>query len=198
MDPNLDTDTGTDPFRALDDFPYDRASAAQAAYSSEMTPEQVAAARRLEEGLRRLGLSREWEEKLKNLDRESIGLYNDWWFNQAIKPDGSGITTLASEFYISDPRNNGDLVENRVVIKYNKLHDFLTFLIMKERPDLSFALLDRMGSLPRMSLPPSMNYLLQEMGGSNKKSRRRKSNKKRTQQRKSNKKSRQRKKSRRL
>ena len=195
MDPNLDTDTGTDPFHALDDFPYDRASAAQAAYSSEMTPEQVAAARRLEEGLRRLGLSREWEEKLKNLDRESIDLYNNWWRNVATQP--VGITTLASEFYISDPRNNGDLVENRVVIKYNKLHDFLTFLIMKERPDLSFALLDRMGSLPRMSLPPSMNYLLQEMGGSNKKSRRRKSNKK-SRRRKSNKKSRRRKKNTRL
>ena len=195
MDPNLDTDT--DPLHALDDFPYDRASAAQAAYSSEMTPEQVAAARRLEEGLRRLRFSREWEEKLKNLDRESIDLYNNWWFNKATKPDGSGMTMLASDFYISDPRNNGDLVEQRVVIKYNKLHDFLTFLIMKERSDLSFALLDRMGSLPRMSLPPSMNYLLQEMGGSNKKSRRRKSNKK-SRRRKSNKKSRQRKKSRRL
>lgn len=195
MDPNLDT--GIDPLHALDDFPYDRASAAQAAYSSEMTPEQVAAARRLEEGLRRLRLSREWEEKLKNLDRESIDLYNDWWFKVATKPDGSGITTLASEFYISDPRNNGDLVEQRVVIKYNKLHDFLTFLIMKGRPDLSFALLDKMGSLPRMSLPPSMNYLLSEMGGSNKKSRRRKSNKK-SRRHKSNKKSRQqRKKSRR-
>ena len=186
MDPNLDTD----PLHALDDFPYDRASAAQAAYSSEMTPEQVAAARRLEEGLRRLRFSREWEEKLKNLDRESIDLYNNWWFNKATKPDGSGMTMLASDFYISDPRNNGDLVEQRVVIKYNKLHDFLTFLIMKERPDLSFALLDRMGSLPRM------NFLLQEMGGSNKKSRRRKSNKK-SRRRKSNKKSRQRKKSRR-
>lgn len=196
MDPNLDTDTGIDPLHALDDLPYDRASAAQAAYSSEMTPEQVAAATRLEEGLRRLRLSKEWEEKLKNLDRESIDLYNKWWFNVATKPDGSGITTLASDFYILDPRNNGDLVENRVVIKYNKLHDFLTFLIMKERPDLSFALLDRMGSLPRMSLPPSMNYLLQEMGGSNKKSRRRRSNKK-SRRRKSNKKRRQRKKSRR-
>ena len=186
MDPNLDTDTDTDPLHALDDFPYDRASAAQAAYSSEMTPEQVAAARRLEEGLRRLRLSREWEEKLKNLDRESIGLYNDWWFNQAIKPDGSGMTKFASDFYISDPRNNGDLVEQRVVIKYNKLHDFLTFLIMKGRPDLSFALLDKMGSLP------GMKYLLSEMGGSNKKSRQRKSNKK-SRQRKSNKKSRRRK-----
>ena len=184
MDPNPDTDT--DPLHALDDFPYDRASAAQAAYSSEMTPEQVAAARRLEEGLRRLRLSREWEEKLKNLDRESIGLYNDWWFNQAIKPDGSGMTKFASDFYISDPRNNGDLVEQRVVIKYNKLHDFLTFLIMKGRPDLSFALLDKMGSLP------GMKYLLSEMGGSNKKSRQRKSNKK-SRQRKSNKKSRRRK-----
>lgn len=191
MDPNLDT--SIDPLHALDDFPYDRASAAQAAYSSEMTPEQVAAARRLEEGLRRLGLSREWEEKLKNLDRESIELYNNWWFNEATQP--VGIMTLASDFYILDPRNNGDLVEQRVVIKYNKLHDFLTFLIMKERSDLSFALLDRMGSLPRMSLPPSMNFLLQDMGGSNKKSRRRKSNKKRRQQRKSNKKRRQRKKS---
>ena len=190
MDPNLDTDTETDPLHALDDFPYDRASAAQAAYSSEMTPEQVAAARRLEEGLRRLRLSREWEEKLKNLDRESIDLYNDWWFNQAIKPDGSGMTMLASDFYISDPRNNGNLVEQRVVVKYNKLHDFLTFLIMKGRPDLSFALLDKMGSLP------GMNYLLSEMGGSNKKSRQRKSNKK-SRRRKSNKKSRRRKKSRR-
>lgn len=196
MDPNIDT--SIDPLHALDDFPYDRASAAQAAYSSEMTPEQVAAARRLEEGLRRLRLSREWEEKLKNLDRESIELYNNWWFNQATKPDGSGMMTLASDFYILDPRNNGDLVEQRVVIKYNKLHDFLTFLIMKERPDLSFALLDKMGSLPRMSLPGSMNFLLQDMGGSNKKSKQqRKSNKKRRQQRKSNKKSRQRKKSRR-
>jgi hypothetical protein len=190
MDPNLDTDTETDPLHALDDFPYDRASAAQAAYSSEMTPEQVAAARRLEEGLRRLRFSREWEEKLKNLDRESIDLYNNWWFNKATKPDGSGMTMLASDFYISDPRNNGDLVEQRVVIKYNKLHDFLTFLIMKGRPDLSFALLDKMGSLP------GMNYLLSEMGGSNKKSRQRKSNKK-SRRRKSNKKSRQRKKSRR-
>ena len=186
MDPNIDTDTGTDTLHALDEFPYDRASAAQAAYSSEMTPEQVAAARRLEEGLTRLRLSREWEEKLKNLDRESIDLYNNWWFNVATKP--VGVMTLASEFYILDPRNNGDLVEQRVVIKYNKLHDFLTFLIMKERPDLSFALLDRMGSLPRM------NFLLQEMGGSNKKSRRRKSNKK-SRRRKSNKKRRQRKKS---
>lgn len=178
MDPNP-LDTGIDPLHALDDFPYDRASAAQAAYRSEMTPQQVAAATRLEEGLRRLRLSREWEEKLKKLDRESIELYNNWWRNVATKPDGSGITTLASDFYILDPRNNGDLVEQRVVIKYNKLHDFLTFLIMKERPDLSFALLDKMGSLPRMSLPPSMNYLLSEMGGSNKKSRRqRKSNKK--------------------
>ena len=184
MDPNLDTDT--DPLHALDDFPYDRASAAQAAYSSEMTPEQVAAARRLEEGLRRLRFSREWEEKLKNLDRESIDLYNNWWFNKATKPDGSGMTMLASDFYISDPRNNGDLVEQRVVIKYNKLHDFLTFLIMKGRPDLSFALLDKMGSLP------GMNYLLSEMGGSNKKSRQRKSNKK-SRRRKSNKKSRRRK-----
>ena len=134
MDPNLDT--GTDHFHALDDLPYDRASAAQAAYRSEMSPEQVAAATRLEEGLRRLRLSKEWEEKLKNLDRESIDLYNKWWFNEATKPDGSGITTLASDFYILDPRNNGDLVEQRVVIKYNKLHDFLTFLIMKERSDL--------------------------------------------------------------
>ena len=186
MDPNLDTDTDTDPLHALDDFPYDRASAAQAAYSSEMTPEQVAAARRLEEGLRRLRFSREWEEKLKNLDRESIDLYNNWWFNKATKPDGSGMTMLASDFYISDPRNNGDLVEQRVVIKYNKLHDFLTFLIMKGRPDLSFALLDKMGSLP------GMNYLLSEMGGSNKKSRQRKSNKK-SRRRKSNQKSRRRK-----
>ena len=186
MDPNIDTDTGQDPLHALDEFPYDRASAAQAAYSSEMTPEQVAAARRLEEGLTRLRLSREWEEKLKNLDRESIDLSNNWWRNVATQP--VGVMTLASEFYILDPRNNGDLVEQRVVIKYNKLHDFLTFLIMKERPDLSFALLDRMGSLPRM------NFLLQEMGGSNKKSRRRKSNKK-SRRRKSNKKRRQRKKS---
>ena len=161
----------------LDPYQYDdRETAAAAAYRSELTPQQIAVNKRLEQ----LRAMREWSDKMKPYTRASIELYNKW-FTEA-KNEIPGIYNRAHEFYISHPEN-GYTEATRLFIKYEKLNDFLEFLRVKNEPALAFALMRKMESLPRMTLHSEAGEAA--MGGSKS---RRKSNKK--SRRKSNKKSR--------
>ena len=160
----------------LDPYQYDdRETAAAAAYRSELTPQQIAVNKRLEQ----LRAMREWSDKMKPYTRASIELYNKW-FTEA-KNEIPGIYNRAHEFYISHPEN-GYTEATRLFIKYEKLNDFLEFLRVKNEPALAFALMRKMESLPRMTLHSEAGEAA--MGGSKS---RRKSNKK--SRRKSNKKS---------